>query len=303
MLIALAIPVAAQTDVFPSSVDIRLVQGSTTDQLLVQVKTNSTAPFGGILSAMTVTIRYNAASGAALGAGTSFCSAWSTFPPSPVVTNGGIAYRTYNGFGISRLDDTPFNGGCGTTIPQGTWFTITTIPVTGSACTAFTLGNDAYTTAQNRNYYISMGGWDVTGQVVGGSINGGSCQVDCLGVPGGPALPGTACDDGNPNTTNDKWNTNCVCVGTPICTAPAISGTTSNSPICSGSALNLGVTASGTAPLAYAWTGTGIFSPNASSASGSVSGPASGTYQVTESKGCGPVPPTVAVQLTATPAY
>lgn len=37
--------------------------------------------------------------------------------------------------------------------------------------------------------------------------------VDCLGVPDGPALPGTACDDGVAVTTNDVYNTGCVCVG------------------------------------------------------------------------------------------
>ncbi len=40
--------------------------------------------------------------------------------------------------------------------------------------------------------------------------------LDCLGVPGGSALPGTPCDDGNPNTINDKWNANCECVGQPV---------------------------------------------------------------------------------------
>ncbi|MBX2980983.1 MAG: thrombospondin type 3 repeat-containing protein, partial [Flavobacteriales bacterium] len=37
--------------------------------------------------------------------------------------------------------------------------------------------------------------------------------IDCLGVPGGSALPGTACNDNNPNTGNDTWNNNCQCVG------------------------------------------------------------------------------------------
>ncbi|MCC6578375.1 MAG: HYR domain-containing protein [Flavobacteriales bacterium] len=30
--------------------------------------------------------------------------------------------------------------------------------------------------------------------------------IDCLGVAGGTALPGTACDDGNANTGNDTWD-------------------------------------------------------------------------------------------------
>jgi hypothetical protein len=38
-------------------------------------------------------------------------------------------------------------------------------------------------------------------------------QIDCLGVPGGAALPGSTCDDGNPATGNDTWNNACACVG------------------------------------------------------------------------------------------
>ena len=38
---------------------------------------------------------------------------------------------------------------------------------------------------------------------------------DCLGVIGGPALPGTACNDNNVCTTNDVWSQACVCAGTP----------------------------------------------------------------------------------------
>lgn len=40
--------------------------------------------------------------------------------------------------------------------------------------------------------------------------------IDCEGVPGGSALPGTLCDDGDPNTENDQYNNDCECVGTPI---------------------------------------------------------------------------------------
>lgn len=36
---------------------------------------------------------------------------------------------------------------------------------------------------------------------------------NCPSVPG---LIGSACDDGNPNTTNDHLNSNCVCVGTAV---------------------------------------------------------------------------------------
>ena len=219
---AAAPKVFAQADVFPSSVDIRLVQDATPDALLMQVQLHSTAPFGGILSALTVTIRYEAGSGAFLGGGTSFCPEWSAFSPSPVVINNGIAYRTYNGFGLTRLDDTPFDGGCGLSIPPGTWFTVTRIPVGGGVCTEFTLGNDAFTSAYNRDYYISTGGWDVTGQVIGGPVMAGACSLDCMGVAGGTALPGTPCDDGNPSTSGDAWSANCVCAGATVFDCPLL---------------------------------------------------------------------------------
>jgi hypothetical protein len=38
--------------------------------------------------------------------------------------------------------------------------------------------------------------------------------VDCEGVFNGQALPGTACDDMNPATTNDVWDNDCNCAGT-----------------------------------------------------------------------------------------
>lgn len=36
---------------------------------------------------------------------------------------------------------------------------------------------------------------------------------DCNGVLNGPDLPGTPCDDGDPNTSNDTWDWNCNCAG------------------------------------------------------------------------------------------
>ncbi|MBK8228152.1 MAG: T9SS type A sorting domain-containing protein [Flavobacteriales bacterium] len=37
---------------------------------------------------------------------------------------------------------------------------------------------------------------------------------DCEGNPGGPAQPGTACNDNNDCTINDLWDANCNCAGT-----------------------------------------------------------------------------------------
>ena len=36
---------------------------------------------------------------------------------------------------------------------------------------------------------------------------------DCMGVPGGPALPGTLCDDDEPLTINDQYQIDCQCIG------------------------------------------------------------------------------------------
>jgi hypothetical protein len=37
---------------------------------------------------------------------------------------------------------------------------------------------------------------------------------DCAGIYGGDALPGSPCDDGNPATANDIWQSGCTCEGT-----------------------------------------------------------------------------------------
>ncbi|MBK8948196.1 MAG: T9SS type A sorting domain-containing protein [Flavobacteriales bacterium] len=42
---------------------------------------------------------------------------------------------------------------------------------------------------------------------------GGGGTPDCLGIPGGPNVPGSPCDDGDPNTFGDVWDANCGCSG------------------------------------------------------------------------------------------
>ncbi|MBX2979374.1 MAG: T9SS type A sorting domain-containing protein [Flavobacteriales bacterium] len=73
------------------------------------------------------------------------------------------------------------------------------------------------------------------------------------------------------------------------CVAPAITGITTNAPICGVDDLELCAAVTGTGPVALTWTGTGSFNPDASSASVSVSGAASGTYTLTASSTCGSV--------------
>ncbi len=62
---------------------------------------------------------------------------------------------------------------------------------------------------------------------------------DCEGVVGGPAQPGTACDDGDPDTFNDMWTAGCVCIGMDsvaydclqIPNGPNMPGTPCNEPV------------------------------------------------------------------------
>ena len=59
---------------------------------------------------------------------------------------------------------------------------------------------------------------DDANAATGNDVYGSDCVcagllIDCLQIPGGAALPGTACDDGNPDTGADTWGTDCVCIG------------------------------------------------------------------------------------------
>lgn len=160
-------------------------------------------------------------------------------------------------------------------------------------------------TGQTRNLILNRGG---TGDNFG---NPGSCPTSTFTLSDDAANAVSASGTGNnpvgswrPEQTlagftgdpNGTWTVT-ICDGTNgttgtlryvklnFCDRPVITATTSNSPICSADQLTLGVTASG-AGLTYAWTGTGTFSPNATSADVSVSGAATGTYSVTVSNGC-----------------
>jgi len=131
-----------------------------------------------------------------------------------VVIDGGFKYRTYNSIATVSLEDED-NGGCGAVLPADQWVVIHRINVNNNTgCTEFQIINDAYTAANNRNFYISLNGEPKTGAVQANSVLRGNCTEDCLGVIGGPALPGTSCNDNNVCTINDTWDANCNCAGT-----------------------------------------------------------------------------------------
>jgi hypothetical protein len=204
----------------PDSVDIDLRRSTIdTNSLEVYVRANG-QPFGDVFSGLTFTIRWITTSPATLGNRVNTCPSGIPISPTPQVTNPlvdevptGFNYRTYNGFGTSLLSDE----GC--PLPQDEWYLVMTVSVENdTACTEFNIANDLFTDSPGnaRDFYISLGGIDETGAIDPVSAFIGVCAADCLGNVGGTALPGTPCDDGNPDTENDLFNDECVCAGIPM---------------------------------------------------------------------------------------
>lgn len=203
----------------PDSVDIDL-RRSTLDEnsLEVYVRVNG-QPFADVLSGLTFTIRWVTTSSATLGTRVNACPAGISISPTPQVTNPlvndvptGYNYRSYNAFGTSLLSDE----GC--PLPQDEWYLVMTVPVTdNTGCTEFNIVNDDWTDSPGnaRDYFVSLGGLDLTGTIEPESAFIGACAPDCVGIIGGTALPGTPCDDGNAGTANDVYTASCVCVGEP----------------------------------------------------------------------------------------
>lgn len=64
--------------------------------------------------------------------------------------------------------------------------------------------------------------------------------ADCEGVVGGPAIPGSACDDGDTNTGNDAYDSNCNCSGQAIDCAGVAGGTSVPGTSCNDGDANTG---------------------------------------------------------------
>ena len=213
----------------PDSVDIDLRQ-STGDGNTLEVYIRSNGqPFGDVLSGLTFTIRWATTSPATLGPRVNTCPAGISIAPTAQVTDPlvddvptGFNYRSYNAFGTSLLTDE------GYPLPQDTWYLVMTLPVeNNTGCTEFNIVNDNFTSSPGnaRDFYVSLGGVDKTGSIEPASAFIGTCAADCLGNVGGPALPGTPCDDGNPDTENDLYTAECLCEGLPLGLAPNANNT------------------------------------------------------------------------------
>lgn len=138
------------------TVDIMLVN---TWQGNVEVRLRPDGPFDGLVSTLVFTIRWDAASDAHLG---------NIFQPSPVnsyiplmksdteLDDGGYRYQIFAGIGLQTMAN------IGTAWEGGVEYTIMTLLVTNGD-TEFSIVNDAWTDANNGDYYVSLASLDRTG--------------------------------------------------------------------------------------------------------------------------------------------
>ena len=196
----------------PTSVDIDLADNPAADSLEVRLRSNG-AGFQELVTGLTFTIGWPSTSAATLGARNMPCFDGIPLSPSPQITDGAFHYVTYNAFSISLLSDA-----CpGALWPADEWVVLMRVKVNGlDGCIPFNVVNDAFTAAENRDFFISLNGLEMTGTIEPTEDIIGSCGEDCEGVVGGAALPGTACDDGEVCTDDDLWSVDCECLGTYV---------------------------------------------------------------------------------------
>lgn len=107
-------------------------------------------------------------------------------------------FNTYNGSNCGKIVRLYPDGSIDPTFDTGTGFEQIVYALALQADGNVVAGGD----------FISYNG---TGRNRIARLLGGG--VDCLGVPNGPALPGTACDDGLATTGDDVYGSDCVCSG------------------------------------------------------------------------------------------
>jgi hypothetical protein len=228
----------AQTDVEFVELDLRANPAG--DSLQVYVRVTGPTDFSGLVSEIKYTLRWPTSSTATIppNGQTQFCQTGYNiqyYQNTPAVS-GGFRYATMNAFGLPQI----INACPSEYWPTGQWKLIQRIKVDNiTGCTAFQIVNDGYTAISGRETYVELMGWEIDhaveptpaymGQVV-------DCAPDCLGTPGGTALPGTPCNDGDPGTGNDTYDANCNCIGQQIDCNGVVGGTASidQCGVCSG---------------------------------------------------------------------
>ncbi len=191
---------------------------------------------------------------------------------------------------------------------DGTITRLTTTPVTGTtyqnSLIPFTAGAEYMVRAVKLQTSPSGTYFDLSLGAL--AVAAGSSSPDCQGVVGGSALPGAACNDGNSCTTNDAWNSNCQCIGTPVSITATITAAGPTT-FCAGGSVVLNANTG--AGLTYQWRKDGVALAGATTASCTVTSSGSYTVVVT-SGGCSETsaattvtaaqPPTLACSSNAT---
>ena len=125
--------------------------------------------------------------------------------------NGSASFDVWHSFYVGASASVVINlsasgaGGLGVQVFDG-------CPGTSIYCASGTTHTVAVTPFQTyyaKVFSTSAGGFDIC-------VNYPPPVLDCLGILGGSALPGTACDDSNACTTGDTWNNGCQCIATPL---------------------------------------------------------------------------------------
>lgn len=174
LLIALSLLLGATTQAQLPLVDATLVDNGNNE---IEMRIRPDNSFDGLFASIVFTIRWDAASGANLGVITGVSPAdeyISVIKSGPEVVDGGYRYQVFAGFGFTPLNQVPTAWSAGVEYPQ------ITIPVLNGTST-FELVNDAWTSANNGDYYVSLNGLDQTGVLY---------QISTGGVTMGAAVSG-----------------------------------------------------------------------------------------------------------------
>lgn len=204
-------------------------------------------------------------------------------PPSGLqVTNAGGAAafswtasaEVVQGYHLYRVDANGTITRITTSIVTGTSYQSPTVPFVSG--TEYMVRAVKLQTSPSGSYYdLSLGAL-----ATASGTSGTPAAPDCLGVAGGSAMPGTACNDGNACTLNDTWNSSCQCVGTPTTVTATITAAGATT-FCAGGSVALNAN-TGTG-LSYAWRKDGTAIAGATTASYSAT--TGGNYTVVVSNG------------------
>lgn len=159
-----------------ATVDLKMERVNTSG-LRVSLRNNGPT-FGNLVSSIVFTLRWPAAMEAVPGVNTLGCEGGMMVTESgPIVVDGGFQYQTYVAFGMATLQNTCPDH----LLNSGEWRELCVIIVEnqGATCTGYEIVNDGFTQGNNRNYYISFGGSDVTGSIIPNTVLfGADCSCD-----------------------------------------------------------------------------------------------------------------------------